>query len=262
MTSTAFRSLVMFPLFVLGVIAASPDPAAADLPGGGLVRGVATFRERIALPPSAVLEVKLMERGRGRTNGRTVARVVRSNPGQVPIPFEIRYDTRRLRPATPYVVRATITEGNWVRFAGEAPYVPRRGRGPRITVFMRAEGRGEHGRPRAELEDVRWVPVRIGDRVLPSSGGSEPWILLDSRSRRASGSGGCNRLSAAYVSEDHDLRFGPIAATRMACRDIHVETAFFRALVQTRHYRVRGRQLELRDGYGNAIVLLEERSLR
>ena len=79
---------------------------------------------------------------------------------------------------------------------------------------------------------------------------------------RVTGSGGCNRFSGSYQSDQRSLRFGPLASTRMACLDMDTETAFLRALERTRHYRIRGRTLDLLDAGGGLAARLEERNLR
>lgn len=261
------------PLFlILPVLgAARPEPARGPRPKD-VIRGTATYRERVALTHDAVFEAKLLDIPRAGGSSQTLARIVKANPGQVPISFEIPYDTRQLEPRGTYVVRASITEGNWVRFSGESRYEQGRGRGAHVAIVMhaarRGDGRGDghgdgHGHAESGLEDTRWVPIRIGERAVPaSSGAREPWIELDSRSRRANGSGGCNRMSGSYETGDGRLRFGPIAATKMACVDMQTESAFFGALERTRRYHVAGRRLELMDGNGGSLATLEERDLR
>jgi copper homeostasis protein (lipoprotein) len=118
-------------------------------------------------------------------------------------------------------------------------------------------------RPRAGLENSRWALTRIGERaVVVTREQSEPWIELDSRSKRATGSGGCNRVSGPYEVDDGALRFGSLMSTKMACPGLDIETAFFRALDRTRRYHVSGRTLELMDDSGRLLARLEERNLR
>jgi len=113
------------------------------------------------------------------------------------------------------------------------------------------------------LGNTRWRPIRIVDRtVVVPQGQREPWIELDPRSMRVTGSGGCNRISGSYQSDERTLRFGPLATTKMACIDMEAETAFLRALERTRRYRVRGRTLDLFDAGGGLVARLEERNLR
>ena len=131
------RPLPLLPL--LFVVLAGPAPARAARPSAKqTIHGTATYRERVALTHAAVFEARLLDVSRPGGSGSTLARMLWSNPGQVPISFELHYDPRRLEARRTYVVRATITEGNWVRFTGETPYVPpRRGRDARVAVLMR-----------------------------------------------------------------------------------------------------------------------------
>src|SRR5439155_1415174 len=60
----------------------------------------------------------------------------------------------------------------------------------------------------AGLENTRWRPIRIGGRDVVVSGGQhEPWIELNPRSKRVTGSGGCNRIAGGYRTGDGTLRF-------------------------------------------------------
>jgi len=119
------------------------------------------------------------------------------------------------------------------------------------------------GDSRSGLEDNRWRPIRIGDETVTlAEHQSEPWIEFDPKAKRVTGSGGCNRISGSYEVQKRDLRIGPLAATRMACPSMGIETAFFRALQATRHFRVSGRVLDLLDEGGGLLVRLEERNLR
>jgi copper homeostasis protein (lipoprotein) len=106
------------------------------------------------------------------------------------------------------------------------------------------------------LENYRWRPVKIGD-VAVAGHDREPWIELDAKSKRVTGSGGCNRLAGSYTKGDGTLRFGPLVSTRMACPAMKTETAFLKALDATRRYRVKGRTLELSNRKGATLARLE-----
>ena len=113
------------------------------------------------------------------------------------------------------------------------------------------------------LANNRWRPIRIGyENVIVPAGQHEPWIQLDPRQKRVTGSGGCNRISGTYQSGDSTLRFGALITTKMACPSLQTETKFLHALADTRRYRISGRVLELVDEHGQPLARLEERSLR
>jgi uncharacterized lipoprotein YbaY/heat shock protein HslJ len=117
--------------------------------------------------------------------------------------------------------------------------------------------------PPASLMNLRWVPTQIaGSRVTIPEQQREPWIMLDPRSKRVSGSGGCNRVSGSFQASRDTLRFSRMTSTLMACPVLETETAFLRVLEETRRYRVLGRTLELLDGDGRLLARLEERTLR
>jgi putative lipoprotein len=68
------------------------------------VTGVVTYRERIALPPSGVkVVVRLRDAGGGRLDTLTLM-----DPGQVPIPFRLRYALHHVEAGRTYEVEATI----------------------------------------------------------------------------------------------------------------------------------------------------------
>lgn len=113
----------------------------------------------------------------------------------------------------------------------------------------------------APLADTRWVPRRIGGKpVKPSDPEREPWLLLDSKGRTVTGSGGCNRFTGDYDKGVQTLRMRSLVTTRMACPDLRTEAAFLNVLEQTWGYRVTGRRLELLDGGGAVLAELEERN--
>ena len=79
---------------LLCLLAALPA-AAQDLPTVG---GTAAYRERIALPPDAVLEAELQDVSRADAPAIVLGRFRAGPAGQVPIPFAIPYDPARIGP--------------------------------------------------------------------------------------------------------------------------------------------------------------------
>jgi putative lipoprotein len=266
MTPRMLRGSLVF-LLLFGVVASAPRHAGAS--DRVTITGSATYRERMALPPGAVFEATLED-----ASAKVIARFRKKNPGQVPIAFEITYDPRRIQAPRHCVVRASIREKGQVLFAGSKAFSAKsRGRGREVIVLMRrVAGRPtEDRKPRenrksrveAELGNTRWRPIRIGDRpVTLSAQEREPWIEMDPRSQRVTGSGGCNRISGSYESGRDALRFRGLVSTQMACVSMETETAFLRALNQTRRYRIIGRSLQLMDDLGRSLAQLEEGNLR
>src|SRR5204862_6456136 len=102
------------------------------------IAGSATYRERVALSRSAQFDVALEEISRADAPAKVIAHMRISNPGQVPISFNLSYDPRRGDTRRNYVVRATIHEGGVLRFAARDAYpVLTRGHGRRVNILMR-----------------------------------------------------------------------------------------------------------------------------
>ena len=77
---------------------------------------VCSIDERIALPPDASLEVKLVDISKQDVPAETIAEQKITNPGQVPIPFELWYDPDKIDPRMTYAVQARIEQGGKLLF--------------------------------------------------------------------------------------------------------------------------------------------------
>jgi putative lipoprotein len=74
------------------------------------VSGKIAYRERIALPPSAQIEVKLDDVSLADAPSKTIARQAFGADGQqVPIAFLLRFDRSQIGPRHSYAVSARIT---------------------------------------------------------------------------------------------------------------------------------------------------------
>lgn len=108
-------------LFLL--LAAGCAPGFFVSSGSGVVSGTVSYRERIALPPDAVVEVKLSDVTQPEEGGHPMGQVrVAAEGRQVPIPFELRYDTGKILDSHIYVIRAAIRSGGRMLFATDTAY--------------------------------------------------------------------------------------------------------------------------------------------
>jgi heat shock protein HslJ len=102
-----------------------------------------------------------------------------------------------------------------------------------------------------ELEDVYWKLVELdGKPVDATACPQEPHLLFLSEGSRLAGSGGCNRLAGTYEATGDELRFQPIAMTRMACEQsvMELEHAVAAALRATESYHIEDNELALCEG--------------
>ncbi len=116
----------------------------------------------------------------------------------------------------------------------------------------------------ASLENTYWKLTRLGDQpVQVATEQHEPHMILQSKSHRIAGSGGCNRLIGGYDLEGERLVFGQLATTQMACpQGMDTEDAFLAALGRVRTWGILGQHLELYDAVDNLLARFEARHMK
>lgn len=102
-----------------------PSPTAepaAEVSETSKVTGTITYRERIALSPNAVVEVKLSDVSLQDAPSVTIEELTIRNPGQVPISFEIEYDPEEINERLTYAIQVRIMEGDDLAFINDTAY--------------------------------------------------------------------------------------------------------------------------------------------
>lgn len=96
---------------------------AAKAVDGTALTGNVTYRQRIALAPEAIVKVWLQDVSRP---GLPVPEILDEQeirrPGQVPIPFSLRYDPATIDPTHTYTLLVRIYEGDRTRFTNAKPF--------------------------------------------------------------------------------------------------------------------------------------------
>jgi putative lipoprotein len=95
--------------------------------GGGRsmaqVTGTVTYRERIALPPTAVVTIKLVDVSRADAPAIVLGeQIIRPGGKQVPFAFSIVYDPAQIQPHLTYAVEARIEDGGRLLFISDRMY--------------------------------------------------------------------------------------------------------------------------------------------
>ncbi|HYI75612.1 MAG TPA: META domain-containing protein [Gaiellaceae bacterium] len=106
---------------------------------------------------------------------------------------------------------------------------------------------------------TEWALVELdGEPVAIGSDELAPGLALDLEESRVSGSGGVNRFTGTFSMSENELRFGPLASTRMAGPEdaMRLEDAFFAALARVTSHQLEGRALTLLAD-GEPVVRLE-----
>lgn len=119
---------------VVGVFAVPEMTSAAER----TVTGEVIYRERIALPPDAVLMVELADVSQADAPATVIAKRRIAPAGQVPIKFEIGFDPKAIEKGRTYALQARITVGERLMFITDTrhPINPLAGKPQTVLVRM------------------------------------------------------------------------------------------------------------------------------
>jgi copper homeostasis protein (lipoprotein) len=117
----------------------------------------------------------------------------------------------------------------------------------------------------APLENTYWKLTRLSDKLVTVPAKQrELHFVLDEKTKRIAGSGGCNRFMGGYeLQSGNRLTLEKLAMTFMACPEgMEIERDFVAALGQVRSWKILGEHLELFDGNGAFLARFEARVLK
>jgi putative lipoprotein len=206
------------------------------------VSGHVTYRERVALPADAELRVMLVDASRHDSADVPVAdTVIQPGGRQVPLPYVLRFDPRRIDRRHDYAIRATITSGGRVAFTTPAVVKVVTRDHPNMVdlVLTRAQGSRAASEPLPTKLTGVWVLEDIGGIGVIDNARA----TLEFRdSARVAGRGSCNQFSGSVTVSDSTISFGPLASTRMACAEavMNQGTRYFMALADAQRYAFDG----------------------
>lgn len=205
------------------------------------VRGTVTHRERIALPPNAVLTVSLDRFHRDAHENLTELRI-RLDGKQVPVGFRLPYSTGSLRQGAIYGVRAEIRAGDRILF--ESPrhaMVIANGRRQADLVLVRAV-------PAPSILEVDWELFWMDGAAVTQE--RPPTLRFDTKEGRLGGSTGVNRFGGNYKWSAPSLQVRLGAMTKMASTPerMAVESTFIRLLGQVSRVELFEGELTLFQG--------------
>jgi putative lipoprotein len=130
-------------LGIVLVLAGCASVPVVPASGGGSatrqVTGSVTYHERIALPPTAVVHVRLLDVSRADAPAVLIAeQVIRPAGRQVPFEFTLAYDESRILPAHTYAVQVRIEDGGTLLFISDTMHpVITRGAPLRVEIVVR-----------------------------------------------------------------------------------------------------------------------------
>lgn len=221
----------------------------------GSISGTVAYRERMALPPDAAVDVKLQDVSAADAPAKTIGETVFAPAGkQVPLPFQITYDPGDINPAHTYQVRANITVDGKLMFTSNTAYpVITHGSPSQVAIMLQqaqfAAPATTTMEPSIKLRQTHWILAEVnGTAAAPGEG--HPAHLDLHKKGKLSGSTGCNNLAGTYIAEQGSLQFTPAATTMKMCPQalMQQEQSFLEALKATSGYKIDGSQLELTNG--------------
>lgn len=216
------------------------------------LHGSVLYREKIALPPEAMVEVTLEDVSKMDVKSTVLASQTLKPAGQVPVVFQLSYDDAMVEDRGRYSVRAVIRVGENVLWRSTQSFPALTGDAPN-SVDVLVERMVE--RSEVALSDSHWLVVRMNGAEVQSAKVPE---LDFGQDGRVSGTSGCNRFTGSYTEGNGRLELGPLASTRMACPDAlgQQETDFFQALSQVVAYGVRAGHTVLLGADGTVLMQL------
>jgi putative lipoprotein len=224
------------------------------------ITGSVVYRERVALTGEAVLEVTLEDTSRADAPATVIARRSMSNPGQVPIAFELPFDPAQIATGRRYAVRARIIDRGVLAFISTQAYLVDLESPPSPLTILVEPARGPAAAAaEPAIEDVDWVLTQVFGRAVPFSVDTmDARLRLLQAQQRLQGSTGCNNIVGSYERRESQLAFKGVAATRMACAPptMDQETQVLKALEATAAWRLADGKLQLLDAGGMVIAQL------
>ena len=244
-------------LAVVGCTSVRPVPEAAD----PALTGTVTYLQRIALPPDAVVTVRLLDVGLADAPSVTLAeQTIRPEGRNVPIPYALSYDPDRVDARHRYVVRAEIRDGEGaLLWTTDTAFPVLTNGAPTDGVEVRVVQVGE-GRATPEADGLVGPTWRLVEMTLPDGTVLRPeadddLTLTFDADGRVSGRADCNRFGGSYtLGADGRLRLDQVVSTLMACPAPSQGEAFLRLLNGVNHASVAGGQLSLRGAAGEMLL--------
>jgi putative lipoprotein len=101
------------------------DPVASSgTSSPSVITGTVTYRNRVALPPTAVIEVTLQDISLADAPAKVIStQQIEAGGQQAPFAYELAYDPAQIDPRNTYSVSARITEGNELLFISDTAYL-------------------------------------------------------------------------------------------------------------------------------------------
>jgi putative lipoprotein len=240
-------------------------PASSALAATMTLRGTVTYRERMVLPPTAVVEVKLLDVSLADAPARTISETRIPVGSRSSIRYSLRFDKSRILSRRSYALQARITDGDQLLFINTTRHTVFAGGANNTDIRVErvaasAPEPSPPSQPDAPAVPVgRWLAEDIrGGGVIDRL----QTVLEIAADGTVAGSGGCNRIRGKATIKDAAISFGPMISTKMACASAAMaqEQKFLAALHDVRGWRIdRARhKLSLLGANGAPVIVFAQ----
>lgn len=244
--------------FLLAALACGKDAGMDDMK---TIEGRVWYRERMALPPDAEIQIFLEDVARMDVPSEVIATTRFAPEGGSPWTFSLAYDPLKLQDKGRYVLRARIESGGQLLFISTRQ-IPAfdSDTGAPIEILVSRVGTTPSGAaaptPEVSLTDTYWKLTEIeGQPAVLGADGRELHMVLTSDGSQVRGFSGCNRFTGSYERNESQLQFRPLASTRMACVEgMEQEQQFLELLTKTARFTISGDSLALYSGDEQLIL--------
>lgn len=218
--------------------------------------GTVAYRERMALPPGAIVDVKLLDVSLADAPAIVLAEVSITPAGQVPVPYTLTYDPAAIQAGHRYALQARIILDEKLLFTTDSHWAVFDGGENKTDLLLKLV----NSDVRTDTDGLQgtWLAEDIG------GGGVMDYLQTTLQIRpdgSFSGSGGCNNYRGNAQINGNAIRFGPAAATFKACTPAAMdqELKFHTALGEVRSWEIDAirRKLILKGQAGETLVVLD-----
>lgn len=235
--------------------------------------GNVVYRQRIALPPKSTITVQLQDVSLADAPAKVLAKqVIVTERQQVPIPFQLKYQSDELDARHRYVVRADIRDPNgtliWVTDTSH-PVLTREAPTDSIDirVVQATRSNGAEAAPNnnasgnnAAIALSAWnlesITTPDGGIQRPKDG--QPFTLQFLEDNRFAGQAFCNRFAGSYtLKEGNNIEFGQVAATLAACRPSSLGGRFLPLLHEVDQLKTSGNKLVLTTTNSQQLIFVK-----
>jgi putative lipoprotein len=240
------RAIVLFAALVTSISAASAETANLEV--------TVSYRERIALPPDARLQVELIDVSRADAPARRIALQLFAMTS-APMTVNLPYDRQVIDDAMTYAIVAEIWSGDERLFRSTERIDPFDENGGKVDILLSMVEAGQETQdaPRS-IAGVQWAATEVFGEPW---GNDDPATLMIDDEMNFSLFGGCNRFRGQLVLMGGEIGFPRnFAGTLMACPDEveALERRYLEALSASAGYVRYGAGLVMTDARGNAVV--------